>query len=253
MASGAVALMLSQGSRTASLSPDRVKRMLNGNAHSLPNGSKNKSGNGAIDLAAVYSASLPQADYTQNNNPVTGCPALSQCLQNTRNGHDLVDTTANKVLDGEQDIFGKPFNGANHAVLANADQTWGVAPAGCSETAGTCLGETWNGTVWAASPATSYANPVFASCAPCVLDTYPGTQTPNGFILDKTRGLDYWPSVSWPVNWAGNPFATTNYTGITMNYNTGGFATGWSGNSWRGQAWEGHSWRGNSWRSEEWR
>jgi serine protease AprX len=252
MASGAVALMLSTGSRTAGLSPDRVKRMLNANAHSLPNGSKNKSGNGEIDLGAVYQSSLPSATFTQNNDAVTGCAVGTPCLQNTRNGHTLIDTSKNKVLDGEQDIFGKPFNGAAHAMLASNDQTWSDVPAGCSEAAGTCIGQAWNGTVWAAPPVTNWAS-VIANCPACSPDMYPGTQIPTGFILDKTRGLDYWPSVAWPSNWAGSPFATTNYTGITLNYGTGGFATGWSGNSWRGQAWEGHSWRGNSWRSEEWR
>jgi serine protease AprX len=253
MASGAVALMLSTGSRTAALSPDRVKRMLNANAHPIPNGAKGKSGNGAIDLGAVYAASLPQATYTQNNNTVTGCAVNTPCLQNTRNGHDVVDTTANKVLDGEQDIFGKPFNGAAHSMLASTDQTWSDVPAGCSEMAGTCVGQMWNGNVWAAPPAMSYASPVFATCPQCSLDTDPNTMTPTGFVHNKVTGLDYWPSVAWPKNWAGDDFATANYTGITLNYSTGGFATGWSGNSWRGQAWEGHTWRGNSWRSAEWR
>jgi serine protease AprX len=239
MASGAVALMLSTGSRTAGLNPDRVKRTLMNNAHSIPYGAKEKSGDGELDLGAVFNAALPPTTTTQSHAAVTGCAAHAPCLHNTRNGHDLIDVKSKKALDGEFDIFGKPFDGAHHAALVNTDKTWSVTPAGCSEAAGTCTGEMWNGTVWAAASAH-----VLPQCQGCVLD--------NGFIWDPVRGLDYWPSVVWPANWAGSAFATANYTGITLNQ-YGGIATGFSSRSWRAQDWESRSWRGRSWRDDAWK
>ena len=67
-ASGAVALMQSR-TTTLKTKPDVVKRLLKANAHSVPNGAKSVYGDGAIDLKAVYNASVPSS-YSQNHDPM---------------------------------------------------------------------------------------------------------------------------------------------------------------------------------------
>ncbi|HTL87056.1 MAG TPA: S8 family serine peptidase [Acidimicrobiia bacterium] len=296
MASGSVALMLSSYNKTNSdgtksyLSPDAVKKMLKGNAHSVAGGKRSVYGDGAIDLLAVWQATPPWT-FTQSHDTVTG-----NQLEGSRGGMHVVDpatpgqssswagtmytckppdggtnpTTPYRPISaddksvslcGEQDIYGNFYNYPAHDAGVAGDTTYQLQPAGCSLTtkvgawkykagAPACTAETWGAT---AQPIT--ALPAVDSSTGD-LTSFPNT-TARGFVPDTKLGF-VWPSTDWSAN---------AYGAWGWGYGTG-TATNWAHVPWAtavqssisynvdtgwSQPWNRSSWRDESWDAGSWR
>jgi serine protease AprX len=263
MATGAVALMQSR-SAALKTSPDSVKRMLKANAHSVPNGAKSVYGDGAIDLKAVYGASIPS--YSQNHDTVVG-GGISEAA---RGGFHLLDPAGVKYwtllapncvdtsglasftaiepegawLCANYDIFGKTVNGELDSYVGQ-DHTW----------TDTALGSVYagDGVAWVAPPAT----PAQGGDA-------------NGFLTDPVFGK-VWPTAAWPHSWSipgvsvssawasfapsGVSWTGTGWSSAQSWRSPDGSFTGhtWRGNRWSGNRWSGNRWSGNRWSGNSWR
>jgi len=131
--SGAAALLLSQHPE---LTPDQVKAMLDGNAHSMF-GPATLKGSGELNLGAVLNAPVPNAvqSWPQSNG--------SGSLEASRGSHHVVDVNG-VALTGEQDIFG---NAVNTQALAAAEQN-GTAWSGGVFNGASWSGASWSGASW---------------------------------------------------------------------------------------------------------
>jgi serine protease AprX len=132
IASGAAALILD---KFPNATPDQVKRMLRNGAYEMPLCAKSGAcGAGELQLATVLSAPLPL--YVQTIAPATGGGSLEQARGSDHLTRDGV------VLEGERDIFGKPFNATAMAILEAARSAW---------SGGTWNGSSWSGSSWSGS------------------------------------------------------------------------------------------------------
>ncbi|HEX2754416.1 MAG TPA: S8 family serine peptidase [Candidatus Limnocylindrales bacterium] len=129
IASGSAALILS---KYPNATPDQVKRLIKITAYDMPQcGRTGTMGSGELRLGAMLSTSLP--NYSQSIAPATGGGTVEQARGSDHLTRDGV------VLKGEQDIFGKAFNGTAMAVLEAAGNSW---------SGGTWNGSTWTGSSW---------------------------------------------------------------------------------------------------------
>jgi serine protease AprX len=137
--SGAAALIIQQH---PTITPSGVKSLLGSTAYSLKGTSKQKQGDGEIDLAAALGVSAPTWE-TQFWTPSTGTGLL-----------ELARGDAHLVLDGvtlagEEDIFGAPFLSAPMAVLEAAGNSWsGGVWNGNSWSGNSWSGNSWSGNSW---------------------------------------------------------------------------------------------------------
>ncbi|HWH33030.1 MAG TPA: S8 family serine peptidase, partial [Egibacteraceae bacterium] len=140
--SGAVALLLQ---RHPGLTPDEVKQHLRASAEPLPAADPRGQGSGALDLEEALRRP-PQLGARQPWEPSSGAGSLDGARGSLRLSHDDV------VLDGEQDIFGAPFDAAAHARLAEAGTAWSDGDwNGGPWTGAGWLGDRWAATVWSRS------------------------------------------------------------------------------------------------------
>jgi serine protease AprX len=128
---GAVALMLEDH---PSYTPDDVKWLLRRTAKSLPLSDAQSQGAGTVDIRKAVEQPIPGgADTTQRWAPSTGTGSLDGARGTYKLQQDGV------VLEGEQDIFGTPWDGVSWS---------GVSWSGVSWSGGTWNGVSWSGVSW---------------------------------------------------------------------------------------------------------
>ena len=129
MVSGAVALVLQQH---PDLTPDEVKHLLRATAKTLPAADPRGQGRGTLDLGAAV-RTAPVRGVRQTWEPSMGAGSLEAARGTLHLRRDGV------LLDGEQDIFGAPFDAAAHAAAAENETAW---------SGGDWNGGTWTGAGW---------------------------------------------------------------------------------------------------------
>jgi len=143
-ASGAVADLLQ---RYPQLTPDQVKAMLTSSCDKLSSFNWKQQGCGELDMSKLLGASVPSVFASlQYNAFATGTGALE-----ASRGSDHISMNG-VVLQGEQDIFGMPFNSAAMAALEAAGHSWsGGNWNGSSWSGSSWSGSSWSGSSWSGS------------------------------------------------------------------------------------------------------
>ena len=191
---GAVALLLQKYPQAT---PDQVKAMLTSSCDSLSGYNWKSQGCGELDMNKLLNAQLPYY-AAQYNAPSTGIGSLEAAR-----GTDHLSMNG-VVLQGEQDIFGQPFNSAAMAALEAAGSTW---------SGGTWNGSTWSGSTWSGN-------------------TWSGS----------TWSGSTWSGSTWSGStWSGNTWSGSTWSGNTWSGNSWSGST-WSGSTWSGGSWLGATW-----------
>jgi serine protease AprX len=139
--SGAAALLLSQ---RPGLTPDQVKALLVGHAHSM-SGYSDLKGSGELNLASVLNASTPNTTQTWAASNGTGS------LEASRGSQHVVDNNGN-ALGGEQDIFGNSVTTSALAAAEGNASAWnGGVFNGSSWSGSSWSGSSWSGSSWSGS------------------------------------------------------------------------------------------------------
>ena len=213
---GAVALLLQ---RYPQLTPDMVKQMLMESAENLPGVPQAWQGSGELDLTALLTTS-PVAGHgiasrvkTPNCGPGRGGPHA--CTSSTGTGSlELSRGTYHLsmngvVLQGEEDIFGQPFDSAEMAALEAAGSSWS--------------GGIWNGSSWSGS-------------------SWSGSSWSGSSWSGSSWSGSSWSGSSWSnLSWSGSSWSGSSWSGSSWS------GSSWSGSSWSGLDWEGDQWLGASW------
>jgi len=196
---GAVALLLQ---RYPQLTPNQVKQMLIESSDSLPGYSTLEQGHGELDMNALLSDSVPQ-----NARQFHLFSLGSGSLEASRGSSHL--SLNGVLLQGEQDIFGQPFNSVKMAVLEANGSSWS--------------GGTWNGSQWTGN-------------------SWSGSSWSGSSWSGSTWSGNSWSGSSWSsLVWSGNSWSGSSWSGNSWSGNS------WSGSSWSGNSWSGESWLGASW------
>jgi serine protease AprX len=199
--SGAVADLLQ---RYPQLTPDQLKQMLTSNCNKLASYNWKQQGCGELDMSRLDGASVPSVFGSQQYNvPATGTGSLE-----ASRGTDHISING-VALQGEQDIFGMPFNSAAMAALEAAGSSW---------SGGVWNGSSWSGSSWSGS---SWSGSSWSGFS------WPGNS---------------WSGSSWSgSSWSGNSWSGSSWSGSSWS------GSSWSGSSWSGSSWSGGSWLGASW------
>jgi serine protease AprX len=193
--SGALALLFQE---YPSMTPDRAKALLKTQANGLrpTSGFGARQGQRALRLDTAMAGPVPVA--TQVHQRSTGLGLL----EGSRGPTHLVK--GGVALEGEQDIFGAPFNAAAMAALEAAGNSW--------------AGGRWNGNEWSGNEWTG-----------------------NEWSGNEWSALSWsgneWTGNEWSGNeWTGNEWAGNEWAGNEWCGNE------WAGNEWSGGAWSSASW-----------
>jgi serine protease AprX len=196
---GAVALLLQ---KYPSLTPDQVKAMLTSSCDSLPSFNWKAQGCGELNLNRLLSAT-PPLSAPQFNAPSTGAGLLE-----ASRGTDHISMNG-VVLQGEQDIFGQPFNSTVMAALEATGSSWS--------------GGTWNGSSWSGS-------------------SWSGSSWSGSSWSGSSWSGSSWSGSSWSaLSWSGNSWTGSSWSGSSWS------GSSWSGSSWSGSSWSAGAWLGASW------
>jgi serine protease AprX len=176
--SGAAALIIS---RTPTITPDRLKRLLTSTAQKLAGAVTEVQGYGEIRLAKAYTNNI--ASYVQKFTPATGTGSLDS---SRGLAHLMMDGVS---LSGSEDIFGTTFDSAAMASLEASAKAW----SGGTWNAKSWSGEDWSGKAWS------------GTC-----------WTTTTWTAKSWSGTD-WGSLSWSTNnwmtsgWSGGAWSTNNW------------------------------------------
>jgi serine protease AprX len=198
---GAVALLLQ---KYPQLSPDQVRLMLDESTDYLRGYSPLWQGLGELDLRDLLSTRVPPNSWLwlplrQSNG--SGSLELSR-------GTDHLSMNG-VVLQGEEDIFGQPFNSRSMAALEAAGSSWS--------------GGTWNGSSWSGS-------------------SWSGSSWSGSSWSGSSWSGSSWSGSSWSdLTWSGNSWSGSSWSGSSWS------GSSWSGSSWSGSSWSGDQWLGASW------
>ncbi|MBA2311248.1 MAG: S8 family serine peptidase, partial [Actinobacteria bacterium] len=196
--SGAAALLLQQ---RPSLTPDQVKALLTSTATNIPGADPLAQGAGFLNLKAAYKAKTPAATQSWPTSSGTGS------LEAAR-GSSHVEMEG-VPLDGDQDIFGTPWDGATWA-----QNSW----SGTSWSGGMWNGEVWSGSGWSRN---SWSRNSWST----VLWT-----------------RNSWSHNSWSDGyWSRNSWSGSTWTGDALLRNS------WSADSWSRNSWSRNSWSSAGW------
>jgi serine protease AprX len=192
--SGAAADLLQ---RYPQLTPDQVKAMLSSSCDKLANWKQ--SGCGELDMSKLLAASVPSVLSSQQYNaPSTGTGSLE-----ASRGTDHISMDG-AVLQGEQDIFGMPFNSAAMAALEAAGHSWS--------------GGLWNGSSWSGS-------------------SWSGSNWNGSSWSGHSWSGSSWSGSSWSgSSWSGSSWSGSSWSGSSWS------GSSWSGSSWSSGSWLGASW-----------
>src|ERR1035437_3983864 len=211
--SGMAALILQ---KYPSFTPDQVKAFLVNNALKLATAAGQAKHVVETNLAGMLQAKAP--GFARQDLDAKGIGSL----EGARGSAHL--SLSGVILQGEQDIFGAPFNSRVMAKLEAEATSWSNG--------------TWNGNTWAGNTWTG--------------NTWTGnTWTGNTWTGNAWAG-NAWTGNTWAGNtWAGNTWAGNTWTGNTWTGNTWTGKT-WTGNTWTGNTWTGNTWDGNTWDGNTW-
>ncbi len=163
--SGVVALMLEE---RRWLTPNKVKAILAGTARPLA-GDRPAEGAGLVDAAATHGRLVEHAYQGWRRSTGTGS------LELVRGSAHVVDPDGVQ-LAGEQDIFGRPWNGQAWALASLEERSWSEG--------------TWNGSPWA------------------------GTGFAGGFWSIAVWNAPAWSARSWAeLAWSGRRWSGEEWTG----------------------------------------
>jgi serine protease AprX len=191
---GAAALLIQQ---RPGITPDQVKAILMSSATRLPDADPTAQGAGEMNLRAAMNAPTPFAVQTwQVSN---GLGSLEQAR-----GSVHVQDPGGAELRGEQDIFGRPWDGLTWSANCWMETSW----LGGDWNGVTLTGSSWNGLSWSGM-------------------TWSG-MTWSGMT---------WSGLSWSgMTWSGMTWSGMTWSGATWSGMT------WSGLSWSGGTWSGIAW-----------
>ncbi len=186
--SGAAALVLSE---RPNATPDQVKELLMSTAWDLKKASTLCEGAGLIHLGHVLGTPTPEV--TQNHVPSTGTGSLEAA----RGSNHVYDEGVR--LDGEQDIFGMPWDGASWSALAAAGASW---------SGGDWNGSTWTGASWSGA-------------------SWSGASWSGASWSGASWSSKSWSGASWSgASWSGASWSGASWSGAS-----------WSGDVWHGLSW----------------
>ena len=200
--SGMAALILSE---RPNATPDQVKALLMGSTLTLKKASTKCQGAGVPVLDKIIDAATPQT--VQLFAPSTGTGSLEAA----RGSNHVSDNGISLV--GEQDIFGRMWDGASWSALAAASASW---------SGGDWNGSTWTGASWSSA---SWSGASWSSAS--------------------------WSGASWSgASWSSKSWSSASWSSASWSSASWSSAS-WSGASWSGSVWQGLSWhssvRGLSW------
>jgi serine protease AprX len=187
--SGAVALLLQA---RPNLSPDQVKALLKATATPIAGATSRQQGTGRLDVKLAALDPIPLG-ATQKWTTGSGTGTLEAARGSAHVADDGIELT------GEQDIFGRPWNGATWAPAALAGTTW--------------TDGTWNGSVWTG-------------------DCWCGESWTGRTWIGRTWIGSSWTGRTWigrtwiGRTWIGRTWIDDGWTGRT-----------WIGSSWTGRVW----------------
>ena len=187
--SGAAADLLQ---RYPQLTPDQVKAMLTSSCDKLS--SWKQSGCGELDMSKLLGAWIPSVSASQQYNaPSTGTGSLE-----ASRGSDHISMNG-VLLQGEQDIFGMPFNSVAMAALEAAGHSWS--------------GGLWNGSSWSGS-------------------SWSGSSWSGSSWSGSSWSGSSWSGNSWSgSSWSGSSWSGSSWSGSSWS------GSSWSGGSWLGASW----------------
>ncbi len=186
--SGAAALLLQD---RPGLSPDQVKALLKRNARDLTGADQQAQGSGLVNVDAAARTATPWVKQGFTTSVGTGS------LDAARGGVRL--QLNGVLLDGEQDIMGKPYVAAARALQQSSETSW--------------VGGTWNGSSWAGS---SWAGSSWA-----------GSSWAGSSWAGSSWASGVWDGSSWAgSSWAGSSWAGSSWAGSS-----------WAGSAWADGSW----------------
>ncbi len=198
--SGAAALVIQQ---RPAITPDQLKALLTSTADALPAADVRGQGAGMLNLGDAFRAPTLPSVQAFARSIGTGS------LELARGGNHLV--LDGVVLEGEQDIFGAPFDSTSMAALTLAGATWS--------------GGTWNGSVW--------AGPGWAGNEWSSVEWESGTWSGNE-----------WSANEWSANeWSGSEWSASEWSASEWS------ASEWSASEWSASEWSSAGWQTMEWSS----
>jgi serine protease AprX len=207
---GLAALLIQQ---YPTATPDQIKAMLKANARPLkPTGAKSwYAGSGSADVGS-FTSSTPLPVVVPQIATATGVGTL----EGARGTYHLI--SGGVPLQGEVDIFGKPWVAGVMAPLTEARATWS--------------GGTWNGTEWTGGT--------------FMVDTAPLTPETATWAGARWSGVR-WSGVRWSSpDWSGVRWSSVQWDGVRWS------GVRWSDMSWDGVRWSGVRWSGVRWSAGGW-
>ncbi len=189
---GAVALLLQ---KNPDLTPDQVKQMLVASADRLHGFSPLWQGSGELDLGDLLSQRVPRGRgwWAPHGLFSSGIGSLE-----LSRGSDHLSMNGVE-LQGEQDIFGQPFDSAAMAALEAADHSWSD--------------DTWNGSSWSGS-------------------SWSGSSWSGSSWSGSSWSNNSWTGSSWSgSSWSGSSWSGSSWSGSSWS------GSSWSSESWLGASW----------------
>ena len=184
--SGAAALLLQA---RPTLTPDAVKALLRTTATPLVSTDLRAQGRGRLDVDLASRTPLP-VSVAQLSTPGTGTGSLEAARGTSHVADEGVE------LRGEQDIFGKVWNGATWAAAASAGTSWN---------GGTWNGSTWTGACWCS---TSWSGTSWTG------SRWIGTSWNGSRWIDQSWTGSRWIGSRWiSDDWSGSRWIGTSWTG----------------------------------------
>jgi serine protease AprX len=210
---GAVSLLLQ---KYPALTPDQVKRMLTESTEHLRGASEPLQGRGELDLSALLAARVPGGPAGRGLGPAGFGPGGPHGLRWSTGIGSLELSRGSShlsmngvVLQGDQDIFGQPFNAPAMARLEAIASSWSDG--------------TWNGSVWTGS-------------------SWSGSSWSGSSWSGSSWSGSSWSGSSWSsLVFAGSSWSGSSWSGSSWS------GSSWSGSSWSGSSWSDYGWLGASW------
>ena len=220
VAAGAAALLLDA---RPSLTPDGVKALLTSTATPVADATAQDQGAGLLDVRQAARASASSAASPQTWAYGSGTGSL-ELARGSVHVFDVGDP-----LEGEQDIFGRPWDGSAWAPAALAGTTWSDGTWNGSEWTGSCwCGDSWTGRTWIGS-------------------TWTGRTWTGRTWIGRTWIGRTWTGSSWTGRtWAGSTWTGRTWVGRTWVGRT------WIDDEWNGRTWIGRTWIGRTWIDDSW-
>ncbi|MGH9284573.1 MAG: S8 family serine peptidase, partial [Acidimicrobiales bacterium] len=221
--SGTVAALLQA---RPELRPDQVKQLLMASAVPLAGADPAAQGAGKLSVKGLDRAAAPTG--AQTFAPATGLGSL-EAARGSR--HVTMDGVA---LEGEQDIFGQPWDAGAWAAASASGTSWSDGAWNATSWSGTSWsGTSWSGTSWSG---TSWSGTSWSGTS------WSGTSWSSNVWTGTSWSGTSWSGTSWSgTSWSNDIWRGTSWTG-----------TSWTGTSWSGTSWSGTSWSGTSWSTAAW-